>query len=44
VTLKENEKAHRKGKCTFCILPNASAGENTKRAFPFPLFANAKKE
>ena len=43
VTLKTNEKAHRKGKCTFCILPSAFARENTKRAFPCPLFALAKK-
>jgi len=34
---------HRKGKSTFCILPYAFAKENTKRAFPFPLFAHAKK-
>jgi len=34
---------HRKGKSTFCILPYPFAKENTKRAFPFPLFAHAKK-
>jgi hypothetical protein len=43
LTLKANEKAHLKGKSTFCILPNAFARENTKRAFPFPFFALAKK-
>ena len=43
VSVKTNENAHRKGKCTFCILPIAFTRENTKRAFPFPLFANATK-
>ena len=43
VSVKTNENAHRKGKCTFCILPIAFTRENTKRAFPFPLFANTKK-
>ena len=43
VVNKTNKKAHRKGKCTFCFLPNAFPTKKTKRAFTFPLFANAKK-
>ncbi|WP_124643195.1 hypothetical protein [Amniculibacterium aquaticum] len=35
--------SQRKGKCTFCFCPTLFTSRKTKRAFPFPLFAHAKK-
>ena len=43
VSVRTNEKTHRKGKSTFADRYTSTKTQVCKRAFPFPLFPTAKK-